>query len=93
MKIGIRIISCIMLSAVALTMAVFTLADFSPEEGYTIGEHKGLVAIYAVGDPEPITVTDIELASLRQTDREMIARGLQAESREELLALLEDIGS
>lgn len=93
MKIGIRIISSVMLMAVALTMAVFTLADFDAAEGYTIGEHKGLVAVYRSGSSAPVTVTDIELASLRQADREMIGRGLSAATEEELLILLEDLGS
>lgn len=93
MKIGIRIISCVMFMALALTMAFFTLADFRGEDSYRLGEHKGLVAVYSGGDTEPVTVTDIELASLRQADRDMIARGMEAGSREELLRLLEDLGS
>ncbi len=94
MKIGIRIISCVMLLSLALTMAVFTLADFEgPAQVYRLGEHKGLVAVYSGSGTEPVSVTDIALASLRQADREMIARGLEADSQEELLRLLEDLGS
>ena len=50
----------------------------------------------AVVDPElgeNAVVTDIELATLRETDRQMIEAGLQVSSREELLSLLEDLGS
>ena len=95
MKLGIRIVSCVALAAIALTMAVFSLADFTPPvtAGYTIGEHEGLLAVFSSDSEEPLTVTDIELASLRQADRDMIDRGLSAQSREELLLLLEDLGS
>ena len=93
MKIGIRIVSCVMLMAMALTMALFSLADFSPEGGYRLGEHNGLLAVYSAEGSEPVTVTDIALSSLRQADRDMISRGIVASSREELLALLEDLGS
>lgn len=94
MRTGIRIISCVMLMAVALTMAVFTLADFDPPAGaYRLGEHQGLVAVYSQASGQPVSITDIELASLRQADREAIVRGIQAETKEELLSLLEDLGS
>jgi len=93
MKIGIRIISCVMLIAMALTMAVFSLADFQKEDGYRLGEHEGRVAVYSQNGSVPITVTDIALSSLRQADREMLAKGLEAATQEELLSLLEDLGS
>lgn len=95
MKLGIRIVSCVALMAIALTMAVFSMADFERPvtAGYTLGEHDGLLAVFSAGSEEPITVTEIELASLRQADRDMIDRGLSAQSREELLLLLEDLGS
>ena len=95
MKPGIRIISCIMMMAIALTMAVFTLADFrAPDEGgYLLREHEGLVAVYPSGGGKPIAVTDIELGSLRRADREKIQAGLPAFSEKELQQLLEDLGS
>jgi len=94
LKIGIRIVSCVMLIAMALTMAVFSLADFqSPAADYRLGEHNGLLAVYSGEDTEPVTVTDIALSSLRQADRDMISRGIAASSQEELLSLLEDLGS
>lgn len=94
MKLGIRIVSCVMLFALALTMAVFSLADFSSaDDGYTLGEHNGLVAVYPIDGGDPVTITDIDLSQLRQTDRDMIIRGIRAGSREELLSLLEDLGS
>lgn len=41
----------------------------------------------------PLTVTKIELQSLRRADRAMIEAGLPVASRRELLELLEDLGS
>lgn len=100
MRTGIRMILCAALAAIAVTMAVFTLAGFTPDEGgadgaaYIIGVSGGNVAVYEGSDrKQPITVTDIELAQLREADRAKVSDGLPASSREELLQLLEDLGS
>ena len=42
---------------------------------------------------EPLRVTGIELRTLRRVDRAMIEAGLPVRSRQELLQLLEDLGS
>lgn len=42
---------------------------------------------------EPLRVTAIELRNLRRVDRAMIEAGLPVRSRQELLQLLEDLGS
>ena len=99
MRTGIRMILCTCLAAIAVTMAVFTLADFSPEEpggtqGYVLGVADGNVAVYGGGDMKrPVAVTDIELAGLREADRDLISQGLAVATQEELVALLEDLGS
>lgn len=105
MKCGIRIILCAVLSAAALVMAVITLSGFSPahsraklppvsEDSFVLGEIDGNIAVFAGGDMEtPITVTNIELDSLREADRSMISDGLVAGSESELMQLLEDLGS
>ena len=98
MKFGIRIIACIMMMAIALTMVVFTAADFrrAAGEGYVLGEHEGNIAVFRTGGlrrEEPLAITDIELGSLRQSDREKILAGLPAAGKEEVQELLEDLGS
>jgi len=105
MKYGIRIILCVALCALALTMAVFTLSGFSPsrpshklpelsEGSFVLGESDGNIAVFANGNMEsPITVTNIELDQLREADRSMISAGLVAGSESELMQLLEDLGS
>ena len=99
MKTGIRIMICAILAAVAAVMAGYTIAGFD-EKGpvqdslYMLRESGGHVAVYGRENPaNPITVTDIELSSLRERDRELIAAGLPAQSPEELARLLEDLGS
>lgn len=52
------------------------------------------VAIFPDGrSREPSAVTDIELRGLRRADRAMIEAGIPVASRQELLQLLEDLGS
>ena len=96
MKLGIRITVCVMMMAIALTMVVFTLADFreAAENGYILGESDGNIAVFRAGSMrEPIAVTDIELGSLRSSDRDKILAGLHAPDEEQLQQLLEDLGS
>ena len=99
MKTGIRVMICGILAAVAAIMAGYTITGFG-EKGpvqdslYMLRESGGHVAVYGRENPAtPITVTDIELSSLRRRDREMIEAGLPAQSPEELARLLEDLGS
>lgn len=66
------------------------------EEGaeYFIKGCDGFVAVYkGVKGRAPEAVTAIELSSLRSADRAMIARGIPVSDRQELLELLEDLGS
>ena len=99
MRTAIRIIICSVLLALAATMATFTIAGFTGRKPvqssmYLLGEADGNVAVYARDDPKtPVTVTEIELATLRESDRALIADGLPVSSREELAQLLEDLGS
>lgn len=42
---------------------------------------------------KPLRVTEIELCCLRAADRAMVEAGIPVLSRQELLTLLEDLGS
>ena len=94
-----RIVLCVCLMAVAVTMAAFTVSGFarsgaSPDGTLMLGAWQGSVAVFDRGDPSsPLLLTDIELTSLRATDRALIERGYPVASREALQALLEDLGS
>ena len=104
MKLGIRMVLCVLLICAALTMAVFTALGFAPGRGgepvggrearFMLGESGGNVAVYSSADPnEPVTVTNIELAGLREADRAEIRAGLIVGTESELLQVLEDLGS
>ena len=61
---------------------------------FFLRESGDYVAVFSgQRDRNPITVTGIELACLRNVDRAMIEAGLPAMNRHELLLLLEDLGS
>ena len=93
-----RVILCVCLMAVAVTMAAFTLAGFRKDDAQNgalmLGAWEGSVAVFDRGDTgTPLRVTDIELSSLRATDRALVEHGIPVASREALQALLEDLGS
>ena len=94
-----RIVLCICLMALAVTMAAFTLADFrraaaGDAGALMLGAWQGSVAVFDRGDPSvPQYVTDIELSALRAVDRALIERGYPVADRETLQTLLEDLGS
>lgn len=61
---------------------------------YYLRESEGRVAVYETKrGREPLRVTGIELRSLRAADRAMVKAGIPVLSRQELLSLLEDLGS
>ena len=70
------------------------VAEESAPVRFTLAQHDGCVAVYSASDREnPLLVTDISLSSLRKTDRELIERGIAVSSHDEILGLLEDLGS
>ena len=106
MKVGIRMVLCVLLICAALTMAVFTALGFAPgrditpegagvgELRYVLGESGGNIAVYSSANPdEPVTVTNIELAGLREADRAEIRARLIVGTESELIQVLEDLGS
>lgn len=61
---------------------------------FFLGNCQGYVAVYKQQrDKSPMTITTIEVSGLRVADRAMIERGIPVLDREELLYLLEDLGS
>ena len=94
-----RVVLCICLMALAVTMAAFTMAGFAketpaPGEALRLGAWQGSVAVFdGSAGGSPIRVTEIALTSLRATDRALIEHGYPVGSEEELQALLEDLGS
>lgn len=61
---------------------------------YILKEYKGYVAVYMESDQKnPITVTDIQVSTLRDLDQKLMKTGLKIASRERLMMTLEDLGS
>lgn len=61
---------------------------------FVLRNWKGYVSVFSPdGGREPVQVTAIETDSLRADDRRLLDGGLSVGSREQLLLLLEDLGS
>lgn len=60
---------------------------------FLLREKDGYVAVYRNGENKPERVTEIETPLLRKADRAMLAKGIPAEDLDEMLSLLEDLGS
>ena len=68
--------------------------DSAPLAEYYLRDSSGHVAVFSSRrDKTPLAVTPIETACLRTADRAMLRGGIPVESEDELLMLLEDIGS
>lgn len=91
----------------AISSTVFTLAESDRVENsvqdsqapgennrYVLRDYEGYVAVFVENEPElPVTVTDIQVSTLRQLDRNMLATGMKVDTHEGLMMLLEDLGS
>lgn len=96
MRLGIRIIACVAMMAIALTMVIFTAADFRQirEESFVLREHSGRVAVFSGADNEdPLAVTDIKIENLPSSDRNKLSKGIAVSDEDSLQRLLEDLGS
>lgn len=61
---------------------------------YVLREYEGHVGVFAPGSAgKPQDLTEIETSSLRASDRKLLQGGIPVSSRDELLSLLEDLGS
>lgn len=68
--------------------------SFADEICYVLRDYEGYVAVFVENDPDiPMTVTDIQVDTLRELDRETLRTGLKVRSQERLLMMLEDLGS
>ena len=68
--------------------------DGAENAAYLLKDNSGYVAVYENKRTKtPISVTAIETAALRNTDKILLSRGIPVSGTEELLALLEDLGS
>jgi len=64
------------------------------ENSYILRDYDGYVAIFVENEPKlPVTVTDIQVSTLRELDRKLLVTGMKVKGHEELVMILEDIGS
>lgn len=69
------------------------IADIEEYSGYLVKEVEGYIGVFYHGRGYPAFITNIPLASLRGLDREEVQQGIFVNTRQELVALLEDFGS
>ena len=97
------------LCLVTVFFAAFVIVDFGQAEEsgavvsamadngeicYVLRDYEGYVAIFVENDPTcPMTVTDIQVSTLRELDKMLLETGMKLYSRERLMMTLEDIGS
>lgn len=64
------------------------------EAEYILRDFEGYVCVFMPdGGDTPVSVTNIATDTLRGTDRALLADGIAVSSHDELLSLLEDLGS
>jgi len=78
-------------AAVCAGLAGAREGENSPETAYTLCLEGDAVAVRA--DTGETVITDIAVSSLRGEDRRRLREGIRAESKEELMLLMEDLGS
>lgn len=64
------------------------------DNNYVLREYEGYVAVFVENDPSrPMTVTDIQVATLREFDQMLLQTGMKVQTHERLVMMLEDLGS
>lgn len=96
--LGILIAGACVCAAFAFTDPGYADTDVEStavsENCYVLRDYEGHVAVYVENDPScPMTVTDIDVNTLRELDRQTLQTGIKIKSKERLMMLLEDLGS
>lgn len=68
-------------------------AAAAPAVGYVVGQWEGLLAVYAAGEQQPITVYDIYIGTFPQEEQVRLTAGIPAADEVTLARLLEDYTS
>ena len=86
------VITSIVKGTPAATPAVFTQTQ--SDNSYWLRPYNGCIAVYSnKEDKFPVIETTIDVEGLRAVDKEKIEKGIEAQSYEDVLKLLEDFGS
>ena len=101
----IKITVCAVTVCIAVIMSAATVNSFlekdapgsAPEqsvEEYVVMAYYGKIAVFNPNHLNtPLTVTDININTLRDSDRRMLADGIRLNDEAEVAQLLEDLGS
>jgi len=57
---------------------------------FLLGNHKGYLALWKEGRPEPFQIFPVKVETFPESDRDALERGIPARSELELSSLLED---
>lgn len=97
---AVLVTAAIVMAAPAAARAAVKLSDVQAAEavpdkgqGYVLKLYSGCIAVYGRGDDKPLFETDIRAESLRERDRVQLTSGIEADSYEEIVRLLEDYNS
>lgn len=63
------------------------------DAAYILKEREGYVAVFSAESGKPVHQTAIRVSTLPQADQAMLRLGIAAADRQEVLTLLEDLGS
>ena len=92
MMIITLVITSVVRGASADTPAVFT--EVQSDNSYWLRSYNGHIAVYSdKAEVSPAIETTIDVEGLRAVDKEMLDKGIEANSYEDVLKLLEDFGS
>ena len=61
--------------------------------GYLVRNADGYIGVYYQDGRRPVFITEIPVGTLGVHDREEVKQGIPVETRQELIQLLEDLGS
>lgn len=64
---------------------------FADEAKFVLREYNGKVALFSVGEEEPIAVYSNSVDSFYPADRELLHSGIALSSHKELVQLIEDL--
>ena len=107
MKLKMLTVGILAVAAVLMTTAaVATQTKNALEEGaaacfaepetssYVLRDYEGYVAVFVENNPDcPMTVTDIQVSTLRELDKRLLQTGMKISSHERLMMTLEDLSS
>ncbi len=99
--LGILFAAAVLSAGVAAASYIKTESDSyvtcfaqQDESCYVLRDYEGYVAVFVENDPDcPMTVTDIEVSTLRELDKRLLQTGMKVKSHDRLMMMLEDLNS